>query len=121
MRSPRQTAQSPPRRVGRGRRGVPIIGLAFYPMYPCIHKAALRRCLGYGRWLVGIAALHLLVLTVSSWFNGRQLVAIEYLRTENRVLREQSWTHVVEVTRTALLFVAQGRWASRRLSPGTPR
>jgi transposase InsO family protein len=34
-------------------------------------------------------ALHFLLLTVSGWVNRRQLAAIEYLRAENRVLREQ--------------------------------
>jgi len=34
-------------------------------------------------------ALHFLVLTVAGWLNRRQLAAIDYLRAENRVLREQ--------------------------------
>ena len=34
-------------------------------------------------------ALHFLLLTVGGWVNRRQLAAIEYLRAENRVLREQ--------------------------------
>ena len=34
-------------------------------------------------------ALHFLVLTVSGWLQRRQLAAIEYLRAENQVLREQ--------------------------------
>ena len=39
--------------------------------------------------IVKATALHFIVLTVSGWVNRRQLAAIEYLRTENRVLREQ--------------------------------
>ncbi len=35
------------------------------------------------------SALDFLLLTVSGWVNRRQLAAIEYLRAENRVLREQ--------------------------------
>ena len=34
-------------------------------------------------------ALHFLVLTVAGWLQRRQLAAIEYLRAENQVLREQ--------------------------------
>ncbi len=35
------------------------------------------------------SALDFLLLTVSGWINRRQLAAIDYLRAENRVLREQ--------------------------------
>jgi transposase InsO family protein len=43
-------------------------------------------------------ALHFLLLTVSGWVNRRQLVAIEYLREENRVLRAQLGTKRLKLT-----------------------
>jgi transposase len=43
----------------------------------------------YERRIMPVTALHFLVLTVSGWIQRRQLAAIEYLRAENQVLREQ--------------------------------
>ena len=36
-----------------------------------------------------LAPFHFLVLAISGWMNRRQLLVIDYLREENRVLREQ--------------------------------
>ena len=39
-----------------------------------------------------VSTLNFLLLTVSGWVNRRQLKVIEYLREENRVLREHLGT-----------------------------
>ncbi len=42
----------------------------------------------YRALVTEVTSLHFLLLTVSGWVNRRQLAAIEYLREENRVLRD---------------------------------
>lgn len=46
-------------------------------------------------------ALQFLILTAAGWLNRQQEDAIEYLREENQVLREQLWSEANQIHRCA--------------------
>ena len=68
---------------------------------------------------VSLAMIHLLdpfrfvVIALSGWMNGRQLLLIDYLREENRVLREQ-----LGGKRLRLLTTKGAGWPPRRKISG---
>jgi hypothetical protein len=58
-----------------------------------LHEAAIFRHCGSKYWVLNtqrvLDPFRFLLIAVSGWMNHRQLQVIEYLREENRVLREQ--------------------------------
>jgi len=65
------------------------------------------------------SAVHLLALALAGWLNRHQQLAIEYLREENRVLREMLGTRRLRFTDTQRRRLAiPGKELGRRLLAG---